>query len=440
MKLIKGFRDIFPDAENDINNSALWNYIIESIKQSLYKFNFSEIITPPMEYDSTFKSGIGDDSDIVSKEMYEFLLKKEDEIIKNETLCLRPEGTASVVRSYLEHSLGKKKKVNKLFYCGSMFRYERSQRGRYRQFHQIGAEILGSKNIYYEVELIGLALDILKNLQITDFILEINNIGDKISLQQLGQKVFEFANDNKDKINPEDFKIVEKNPLRFLDKAIHKYEFSDIPSSKEFLNNESNERFNELKELLNKNSIKFKINEQLVRGIDYYNDTVFEIKSSELGSQDTILAGGRYDNLVEKFGGPPTDCIGFAAGIERLILLLNNNVKKASNIKIDFYVIYQSDDVKSYAYNVLDKIRNIGFRSEMDLDGKSFIKQLKSASKNNSLFTAVIGEEEKVNNFVKIKELSSGDEFTIKFDNQFQEKIIDLVKKWEKIRYFMVGS
>lgn len=429
MKLIKGFRDIFPDAENDINNSALWNYIIESIKQSLYKFNFSEIITPPMEYDSTFKSGIGDDSDIVSKEMYEFLLKKEDEIIKNETLCLRPEGTASVVRSYLEHSLGKKKKVNKLFYCGSMFRYERSQRGRYRQFHQIGAEILGSKNIYYEVELIGLALDILKNLQITDFILEINNIGDKISLQQLGQKVFEFANDNKDKINPEDFKIVEKNPLRFLDKAIHKYEFSDIPSSKEFLNNESNERFNELKELLDKNSIKFKINEQLVRGIDYYNDTVFEIKSSELGSQDTILAGGRYDNLVEKFGGPPTDCIGFAAGIERLILLLNNNVKKASNIKIDFYVIYQSDDVKSYAYNVLDKIRNIGFRSEMDLDGKSFIKQLKSASKNNSLFTAVIGEEEKVNNFVKIKELSSGDEFTIKFDNQFQEKIIDLVKK-----------
>lgn len=429
MKLIKGFRDIFPDAENDINNSALWNYIIESIKQSLYKFNFSEIITPPMEYDSTFKSGIGDDSDIVSKEMYEFLLKKEDEIVRNETFCLRPEGTASVVRSYLEHSLGKKKKVNKLFYCGSMFRYERSQRGRYRQFHQIGAEILGSKNIYYEVELIGLALDILKNLQITDFILEINNIGDKISLQQLSQKVFEFANDNKDKINPEDFKIVEKNPLRFLDKAIHKYEFSDIPSSKEFLNNESNERFNELKELLNKNSIKFKVNEQLVRGIDYYNDTVFEIKSSELGSQDTILAGGRYDNLVEKFGGPPTDCIGFAAGIERLILLLNNNVKKASNIKIDFYVIYQSDGVKSYAYNVLDKIRNIGFRSEMDLDGKSFIKQLKSASKNNSLFTAVIGEEEKVNNFVKIKELSSGDEFTIKFDNQFQEKIIDLVKK-----------
>ncbi|MBA4728970.1 MAG: histidine--tRNA ligase [Thermodesulfobacteriota bacterium] len=429
MKLIKGFRDIFPDAENDINNSALWNYIIESIKQSLYKFNFSEIITPPMEYDSTFKSGIGDDSDIVSKEMYEFLLKKEDEIVRNETFCLRPEGTASVVRSYLEHSLGKKKKVNKLFYCGSMFRYERSQRGRYRQFHQIGAEILGSKNIYYEVELIGLALDILKNLQITDFILEINNIGDKISLQQLSQKVFEFANDNKDKINPEDFKIVEKNPLRFLDKAIHKYEFSDIPSSKEFLNNESNERFNELKELLNKNSIKFKVNEQLVRGIDYYNDTVFEIKSSELGSQDTILAGGRYDNLVEKFGGPPTDCIGFAAGIERLILIVNNNVKKASNIKIDFYVIYQSDGVKSYAYNVLDKIRNIGFRSEMDLDGKSFIKQLKSASKNNSLFTAVIGEEEKVNNFVKIKELSSGDEFTIKFDNQFQEKIIDLVKK-----------
>ena len=429
MKLIKGFRDIFPDAENDINNSALWNYIIESIKQSLYKFNFSEIITPPMEYDSTFKSGIGDDSDIVSKEMYEFLLKKEDEIVRNETLCLRPEGTASVVRSYLEHSLGKKKKVNKLFYCGSMFRYERSQRGRYRQFHQIGAEILGSKNIYYEVELIGLALNVLKNLQITDFILEINNIGDKISLQQLSQKVFEFANDNKDKINPEDFKIIEKNPLRFLDKAIHKYEFSDIPSSKEFLNNESNERFNELKELLNKNSIKFKVNEQLVRGIDYYNDTVFEIKSSELGSQDTILAGGRYDNLVEKFGGPPTDCIGFAAGIERLILLLNNNVKKASNIKIDFYVIYQSDNVKNYAYNVLDKIRNIGFRSEMDLDGKSFIKQLKSASKNNSLFTAVIGEEEKVNNFVKIKELSSGDEFTIKFDNQFQEKIIDLVKK-----------
>lgn|SRR6056300_849902 len=429
MKLIKGFRDIFPDSEIDINNSELWNSINILIKQSLDKFNFSEIITPPIEYDSTFKSGIGDDTDIVSKEMYEFILKKDDEFSKNETFCLRPEGTASVVRSYLEHSLGKKKKINKLFYCGPMFRYERSQRGRYRQFHQIGAEILGSKNIYYEIELIGLAIDILRNLQIIDFKLEVNNIGDEDSLKKLGKKVFEFANDNKNKINPEDFKIVEKNPLRFLDKAIHKYEFSDIPSSKEFLNNESNERFDELKELLNKNSIEFKVNEQLIRGIDYYNDTVFEIKSSNLGSQDTILAGGRYDNLVEKFGGPKTDCIGFAAGIERLILLLNNNVKKASKIKIDFYVIYQSDNTKSYAYSVLDKLRKIGFRSEMDHDGKSFIKQLKSASKNNSLYTVVVGEEEKINNFVKIKELSSGDEFTIKFDNLFQEKIIDLVKK-----------
>ena len=294
-KLLKGFRDIYPLADSLIEDSILWSYINKIVKKRLENYNFEEIITPSIENIDTFKNGMGDDTDIVSKEMYEFMLFKDGEIKDKIIYALRPEGTASVVRAYLENSLYKKRKINKLYYIGPMFRYERSQKGRYRQFYQVGAEILGSDQVFYELELVMLAINLIKEFGIKDFDLEINCLGDNESLLNLSNQVKVFAKDNKKLISSEDLKIVDKNPLRFLDKAIHKYDFKDMPSSLEYISEKSMDRFLWIQDLLKENGIIFKINSQLVRGIDYYNDFVFEIKSKNLGAQDTILAGGRYD-------------------------------------------------------------------------------------------------------------------------------------------------
>ena len=229
-----------------------------------------------------------------------------------------------------------------------MFRYERSQKGRYRQFYQVGAEILGSDQVFYELELVMLAINLIKEFGIKDFDLEINCLGDNESLLNLSNQVKVFAKDNKKLISSEDLKIVDKNPLRFLDKAIHKYDFKDMPSSLEYISEKSMDRFLWIQDLLKENGIIFKINSQLVRGIDYYNDFVFEIKSRNLGAQDTILAGGRYDNLVSKLGGPSTNCVGFAAGIERLILLSDIKIKENAYKKIDFFIAYQNNNYINY--------------------------------------------------------------------------------------------
>ena len=383
-KLLKGFRDIYPLADSLIEDSILWSYINKIVKKRLENYNFEEIITPSIENIDTFKNGMGDDTDIVSKEMYEFMLFKDGEIKDKITYALRPEGTASVVRAYLENSLYKKRKINKLYYIGPMFRYERSQKGRYRQFYQVGAEILGSDQVFYELELVMLAINLIKEFGIKDFDLEINCLGDNESLLNLSNQVKVFAKDNKKLISSEDLKIVDKNPLRFLDKAIHKYDFKDMPSSLEYISEKSMDRFLWIQDLLKENGIIFKINSQLVRGIDYYNDFVFEIKSKNLGAQDTILAGGRYDNLVSKLGGPSTNCVGFAAGIERLILLSDIKIKENAYKKIDFFIAYQNNNYINYVFKISNKLRNMGFNIYVDYDFKSFIKQIKSADKLNS--------------------------------------------------------
>tara|TARA_B100000073_G_scaffold346328_1_gene357479 strand:- start:144 stop:1436 length:1293 start_codon:yes stop_codon:yes gene_type:complete len=430
MKLIKGFRDIFPYSDNVIEDSVLWNFIEKSISSKLENYNFEKIITPIIENKTTFNTGIGNDTDIISKEMYEFLLYKDSQVTNDIIYCLRPEGTASTVRSYLENSLFKRRKINKLYYMGPMFRYERSQKGRYRQFYQVGAEILGSKDIFYEFELISLGVDLIKETGIDDFVVEINSIGDINSLNKLSEEVRNFTNKNKEKIQDSDFEIINKNPLRFLDKAIHKYNFEDIPKSSDFISSDSKLRFDEIINLLDKNNIKFNINHQLVRGLDYYNDLVFEIKSDSLGAQDTILAGGRYDKLVSKFGGPETFCVGFAAGIERLILLSSSDIRKKAYERIDFYVAYQKPDFKEFANEVCSRLRKIGFNVLIEYEFKNFVKQIKSADKMNSKMLITIGEEEMNAKSIKIKDMSSGKEDIIK--NKNIEKDIKNISNNEK--------
>ena len=430
-KLLKGFRDIYPLADSLIEDSILWSYINKIVKKRLETYNFEEIITPSIENIDTFKNGMGGDTDIVSKEMYEFMLFKDGEIKDKIVYALRPEGTASVVRAYLENSLYKKRKINKLYYIGPMFRYERSQKGRYRQFYQVGAEILGSNQVFYELELVILAINLIKEFGIKDFDLEINCLGDNESLLNLSNQVKIFAKDNKRLISSDDLKIVDKNPLRFLDKAIHKYDFKDMPSSLEYISEKSMDRFLWIQDLLKENGIIFKINSQLVRGIDYYNDFVFEIKSRNLGAQDTILAGGRYDNLVSKLGGPSTNCVGFAAGIERLILLSDIKIKENAYKKIDFFIAYQNNNYINYVFKISNKLRDMGFNVYVDYDFKSFIKQIKSADKLNSKMLIAIGEEEFKNNNLKIKDMKTGKENLIDYD-LIEKDILKLINNEKK--------
>tara|TARA_B100001287_G_scaffold156683_1_gene131815 strand:+ start:1081 stop:2352 length:1272 start_codon:yes stop_codon:yes gene_type:complete len=422
MKLIKGFKDIYPLSDKVVENTSIFNSVKEIITEIAKRYNFQEIITPVIENKDTFTTGIGSDTDIVSKEMYDFYLFKEGKVDKSSIYSLRPEGTAAVIRSYIEQSMDKKRKINKLYYFGPMFRYERSQKGRYRQFNQMGIELIGSDNIYYEYEIISLAIDILENLEIKNFDLEINSIGNEQSLKKLSKEVIKFTEQNKSKINSDDLQIVKKNPLRFLDKAINKYNFKDVPRAEEFLDNNSKSRFKDLTDILDENKILYKINNQLVRGIDYYNDLVFEIKSSELGSQDTILAGGRYDNLVKKFNGSQTSCVGFAAGVERLLLLLSSQFIQKIETSTEFYVIYQNQSFHNYANEVTKMLRKLGKNVEMDQEYRSFTKQLKHANKIKSKKVVIIGEKEYKNKQILLKDMITG-----------QEELFDIGKLSTKI-------
>ena len=346
MKIVKGFRDILPYENSNSETSYSWTSILNNLRDIMELYNFQEIITPVLEYDSTFKTGIGEDTDIVSKEMYEFILNRESsEKNKNEVLkyCLRPEGTAPIVRSVIENSLNKIKSLNKLYYLGPMFRYERSQKGRYRMFHQIGAELIGSDEILYEVELLNLAKDLIQNLKINDTTFELNTIGNRKSMENISEAVSAFCKKNKDTIEEKDYEILNKNPLRFLDKAIHKYNFDNVPKTIDYLDQKSIQRFTKLIKILDNLKFKYSINHQLVRGIDYYNDLVFEVTSKNLGSQNALLAGGRYDTLIEKFGGNESKSIGFAAGIERLILAMDNKNKPKKII--NFFIAYNNPEL-----------------------------------------------------------------------------------------------
>ena len=422
MKLIKGFKDIYPFSDKVVENASIFNSVKKIIIEIAKRYNFQEIITPVIENKDTFTTGIGSDTDIVSKEMYDFYLYKEGKVDESSIYSLRPEGTAAVIRSYIEQSMDKKRKINKLYYFGPMFRYERSQKGRYRQFNQMGIELIGSDNIYYEYEIISLAIDILENLEIKNFDLEINSIGNEQSLKKLSKEVIKFTEQNKSKINSDDLQIVKKNPLRFLDKAINKYNFKDVPRAEEFLDNNSKSRFKDLTDILDENKILYKINNQLVRGIDYYNDLVFEIKSSELGSQDTILAGGRYDNLVKKFNGSQTSCVGFAAGVERLLLLLSSQFIQKIETSTEFCVIYQNQSFHNYANEVTKILRKLGKNVEMDQEYRSFTKQLKHANKIKSKKVVIIGEKEYKNKQILLKDMITG-----------QEELFDIGKLSTKI-------
>ena len=398
----KGTKDILP---LEIVN---WQNIENIAKEVFTRANFKEIRTPIFEDTDLFERGVGDTTDIVNKEMYTFI--KSDR-----SLTLRPENTAGVVRAYLEHNLYRESPPVKLWYKGPMFRYERPQAGRQRQFHQIGVEMFGIQDASADAECIMLAVEFLKKLGLNDLTVEINSLGCNVCRS-------EYKNQLKEAIKPfinelcEDCQTrFEKNPLRILDcknencNRLFKENELEKKVSGIKLCPECAEHFTKLKNYLDMLGIKYVENPFLVRGLDYYTKTVFEIKSNNLGSQNAVCGGGRYDGLVELLGGVKTPAIGWAMGVERL----NSLIPQTEDSKIDYFVV---SDNQAEAVKLVSKLRDKGYSAEFDYNTRKFAKQLEKASKIAN-YSIILGEDEIKNNYLTVKDMKTSVQEKVLFEN-----------------------
>lgn len=405
LKNIKGTRDVLFDENN------IWQYLESYIHKFLNKYGFSQIRTPLFENTNLFSRSIGLQTDIVSKEMYSWT----DQGGNN--LTLKPEVTASVVRAYIQHNLGKKYPINKLYYIDTLFRRERPQKGRYRQFNQFGVEAIGSEHPEQDAEIIALAYNFYKSLNIENLTLKINSIGSTDVRNQYKIALKEYLMPYKNKLSALSQKRLETNPLRILDTKID-FEIEIInnaPHIIDFLNKEDKEHFSKVLSLLDSLSIKYDIDHKLVRGLDYYCRTVFEIQSTKLGSQDALCGGGRYDYLIEELGGQPTPAIGFAAGIERLILSLNQeklSIFKRPNI----YIINTEEKNLELSIKITESLRNNNLIVINDTLRRSLKSQMKDANRLNVLYTIIIGEDEIKSNKATIKNMDKGTQDKVSFD------------------------
>ncbi len=404
IKKIRGFQDIYGE------NAKKYRYVTDTARGIFKRYNFQEIILPYVEDVSLFIRSVGEATDIVQKEMYVF----EDK--GGRKVALRPEGTASAVRAYIEERLYAKGGYQKLFYEGAMFRYERPQAGRYRQFHQIGAEIFGVDSPLADAELIKMVKDILDRLNIKTR-LEINTLGDFESRKRYIEVLKKYLEDYKENLCEDCRSRVERNPLRVLDCKVEtcKEITGKAPSLFEFLPEESIQRYEKLKEYLKAMKVDFVENPRLVRGLDYYTDTVFEFITDKIGAQGTVAAGGRYNKLVEQLGGPPTPALGFAAGVERLMLLIEDLPEEEKLVT----VIPVVSDHNILAIETADRLREKDIRTELLLKEGSMKSKMKLANKLGSSFVVFVSEEP------ELKDMETGEQE--KFANI--DDLIDVVFK-----------
>ena len=390
-----GIEDIFPD------RTPKWNFIINTAIESFNNYNYKEIIIPILEFSEVFISGLGSETDIVTKEM--FTLKDRG----GRSLTLRPEGTASAVRAYIENGDYHRLSSCKFFYNGPMFRAERPQKGRLRQFNQFGAELFGSPNPYYDYEIISLMNTIAKKLQIKNYSLLINSIGCSACRMDYNNELKSYYIGHSDKLC-NDCKIrLEKNPLRLLDcKNESCTELKkNAPIISGYLCDECKDHHSILKDYLDMTAVDYIEDAHLVRGLDYYTKTTFEFVSTNLGGQNAFAAGGRYDNLVESFGGKPTPAVGFAAGVERIFMLTNE--QKSENT-LDLFLIHSGDNALHKLIELSEILRANKFSVDLDPNSRGFKSQFKKANRENAKFTIIIGEEELSTNMYTIKNLQTG--------------------------------
>ena len=395
IQAIRGMNDLLPA------DSEIWSFLDSTINNLLLSYGYKYCRTPNVESTETFSRAIGEVTDIVEKEMYTWKDNNGD------SLTLRPEGTAGVVRMMIEHNLTREG-IQKVFYNGPMFRHERPQKGRYRQFHQVGAEVFGASDAKIDAELISITDALWKSLEINAQ-LELNSLGSMESRASYRETLTSYFNDNKDKLDEDSLRRLKTNPLRILDSKNKELEtlISKAPKMIDNLDEESNDHFNTLKKYLNHLEIPYTVNPKLVRGLDYYNQTVFEWVSNELGSQGTICGGGRYDGLVEKMGGNPTPAIGFAMGLERIALLIHDKSKHLITDRPHLYFVSLGESTHfesmKISKNILQKLPNITITNDISIG--TLKSQMKKANKSGADFAMILGEEELAKNVISFKPL-----------------------------------
>ncbi len=407
IKAITGTKDILP------SEIAAWKHLENIVENIFSNFNYKEIRTPIFEETALFARGIGEETDIVGKEMYSFNDRSET------SLTLKPEMTASVVRAFIEHSLGKQQSLNKLYYISPMFRQERPQAGRQRQFHQFGAEALGSSSPLLDAEMIEIAYDILKQLGLKDLTVKINSLGVPESRENYKQLLREFLQDKKENLSEDSRKRFDTNILRIFDSKIETDQeiIKDAPLLLDYIDEESKNDFDTVKELLNKARIPYEVDKKLVRGLDYYTKTTFEIVSGKVGSQSALCGGGRYDLLIEQLGGTPTPGVGFAAGIERILLACQNeNVLNLPQEKIDVYIVRIDKDLASKVSEFALHLRRNNLKVEFDYLDRSIKAQMREANKLNSRYVLFVGGDELKEGKLNLKNMENGEQQLISAD------------------------
>jgi histidyl-tRNA synthetase len=407
VRSIRGFSDVLPD---DVKR---WHHIEESARNTFEEFGFSEIRIPVLEFTEIFARSIGASTDIVEKEMYTFTDRD------GSSITLRPEGTAGVVRAYIENSMYTKSPISKLYYMGIMFRHERPQKGRYRGFYQIGAELFGTKDPYADAEVIVMLWRFLEKTEVSSLVrLELSSLGDENCRPAYKQKLVEYFSPLKKELCENCQRRLELNPLRILDcKEKSCKEITMMaPTTVESLGNDCKTHIERVKSSLDTFGIKYIINPKIVRGLDYYTRTVFEITTEELGAQNAVAAGGRYDGLVGEFGGPPTPAIGFSIGMERLVMLHEKTVTDVFQREIDYLVAYIGEGTKDTAFKIAYDLRARGLSAEIGFEIKSLKSQLKRADKLGVKHTIIVGEEELGRGKVKIRDMKSSSEKELTLD------------------------
>ena len=405
----KGTQDILPA------DSAKWQYVENVARETFKKYNYGEIRTPMFEHYEVISRSVGDTTDIVTKEMYDFHDKGDRHI------TLRPEGTAPVVRSYVENKLfaPEVQKPVKVYYIGSMFRYERPQAGRLREFHQLGVECFGSKNPATDVETIAMAYQLFNTLGIKDVTLHLNSLGNTESRLAYRQALIDYLTPMRESLSKDSQRRLDENPLRVLDskEKEDKVAVENAPSILDYLDEESQAYFDEVRTMLDSLNIPYVIDTNMVRGLDYYNHTIFEFVTTIDKSELTICAGGRYDSLVEYFGGPETAGFGFGLGLERLLLVLDKQgIELPVEESLDVYIAVLGSGANGKALELVQAIRYQGFKAERDYLGRKIKAQFKSADTFKAKTVITLGESEVESGQVNVKNNATREEVTVSFE------------------------
>lgn len=398
-----GTQDILPGAVER------WQYVEAKARDICRRYNFREIRTPMFESTELFHRGVGETTDIVEKETYNFTDRG------NRSLTLRPEGTAGVMRAYVENKLYGEPDVTKLYYIGPMFRYERAQAGRYRQFNQFGIEAVGAVDPALDAEVIALGYTFYTEVGLKGVRVEINSVGTPAVRAAFREKLLAYLTPKREGLCKDCQNRMERNPLRVLDCKVDQHQFADAPSILDSLDEECQQHFDKVQQHLQDMGIPFEINHRLVRGLDYYTHTAFEFKAEGIGAIDTVGGGGRYNGLVADIGGPDQPGVGFGLGLERTIMLLEHQATEIPQLhELDVYLIALGEAADREVTKLVYQLRSAGVRAERDYQGRKMKAQMKSADRMQAKFTAILGDDELANGEITLKEMATSEQRTVK--------------------------